>query len=165
MINFSNDTFGVFMHSRQQLYNVKVYQPFSTCPGHKYNPLAIDYEDLNVDIFRNNDFMFEKEEKAKATQHYSEFSAKINIENKKFNSLWNNSDSYVVNPNASNCLWLTIDKLSRSGIGHTYRRWDYYLQKAIQVKLTYYAPFYTPFHGLCNLNETANYFGFHKLFY
>lgn len=162
MIDISNATFGEIWHSRQ----VFASQTSTTCPGHTYNPAAIDFDDLNVDIFRDNDIIAKTRAIQNAKESYAKIHQRIEVKNRSSTDFWRNDRNLpVLDYTASNCAWLTLDRFSRAGIGHTYRAWDLHLQTAIRENLTYYAPFYTPFHGLCDLNETANYFGFHSHFY
>jgi hypothetical protein len=150
MTNISNDTFGFFLQNHQSL----IPTPSSTYPGRNYNLRAIEFDDLNVDIFHDNDTMSKIQAIQNAKLDYAKFFRKSKTSNPNFNQnsyLWNSTYSPTMDPFASDSTWLFLDRISRAGIGHTYKAWDLHLQTAIRVKLSYYALFYTPYHGLCDL--------------
>ena len=157
IINLKNVTFSSFMRNKE-FPSVGSKSPSKLCSSHQYNRLATDFDDFNVDIFNSS----QQEEKNVAIA-----ASKIlwtNVLRLLGNqSIWDST--HVLDPLKSNCVWLTTDRLSRAGIGHSFRAWDLFLQLSELEKYTYYNPFFTPFHGLCNLKETVDFFGFHNVFY
>ena len=155
--NMKNVTFASFLCSRK-FPSVGSRSPSKLCIDHHYNRLATDFDDFNVDIYDSS--QDQQTNHAIAASQVLWIKVLHQLENE---SRW--SSSHVLDPIKSNCVWLTVDKLSRGGIGHSFRAWDLFLQLSVLEKYTYYAPFFTPFHGLCNLKETVDFFGFHNVFY
>jgi hypothetical protein len=70
-----------------------------------------------------------------------------------------------LDPKSSDCTWLRINHVERAGLGHTFDAWSYYLRLSIDNRLTYYSPFFSAAHEVCNLNETTAFFGLHSAYY
>ena len=76
------------------------------------------------------------------------------------------SELAVLSPVNSGCAWLKIEFIERAGLGHTFSCWAKYLLDAVRNKLTYHSSFYSTAHdNFFNLNASANYFGFHSVFF
>ena len=71
----------------------------------------------------------------------------------------------ALDPAASRCAFLSVQHIERAGLGHTLTCWGKYLSDAVDNELTYYSPFYSAAHGMCNLTANAAYFGLHPVFY
>lgn len=80
-------------------------------------------------------------------------------------SVYNGGELASLDPAVSNCVWLKVVHVERAGLGHTFACWAHYLHLAMQLGLTYYHPFFSADHDVCNLNETAHYFGLHSTYY
>ena len=156
--NMKNITFASFLRSRKFPSVEDSRSQSKLCSSHHYNKLATDFDDFNVDIFDSS----QQKEKNIAIDAAKVLWVKVLH---RFGNMSSWDSSHVLDPLKSNCVWLTVDKLSRGGIGHSFRAWDLFLQLSELEKYTYYAPFFTPFHGLCNLKETVDFFGFHNIFY
>lgn len=71
----------------------------------------------------------------------------------------------TLDPSISECAYLVVQHVERAGLGHTLACFGKYLQDALSQKLTYFSPFYSAAHDMCNLNETAHFLGLHPAFF
>jgi len=75
------------------------------------------------------------------------------------------SELSVLSPEYSSCAWLQVNYVERAGLGHSLSSFVNYLADAVRNSLTFHSSFFTSAHNLCDLNETANFFGLHSVFF
>jgi hypothetical protein len=130
------------------------------CENFPYHPLAKRGNE-ETDIFLDTDLAAKEAARSAAIPVYNE--AKEYVLRKKSSRMA--GEMAALDPVWSNCTWLRLQHFERAGLGHTFDGWSYYLRFAIDHKITLWAPFFSTEHGVCNLNETTSYFGFHSVFY
>jgi hypothetical protein len=129
------------------------------CHSYSYHPSI--HSDKDIDIFKDDDNAAKEVARSISIPIY-ETAKRAIATGPQPNAT---AEMAAIDPEHSNCAWLRIHHIERAGLAHTFDAWSYYLRMATNHKLTYFSPFFTADHGICNLNETCNFFGFHNAYY